>query len=829
MHHSRRLFAPKIMRREHAYSLGSGSISCLDGGSCVGGKRGGPPAPRPDKGTGRKRRTDRHGPFEGQAYDDNAVVNISFSLDGAQIGIDRDGTNGWWISWDSDEVGDGAHTLTVVATDSAGQTTLESISVAINNADLPPHVAVTSPSDGAVVSGTVTITADASDDRAITHVSFAVGGTMIGVDPNATDGWALSWSSSTWANGPHDIAVTATDTAGQTTTANQMVVVDNPPVAANLEPVADVDWTETAIRKVLNVFANGGYAYDAQIAAWAAMGPETAIAEMLTFTPLNAGLSPVQDASAQHGGSLEALQDFWSSSDPDNPARADVLDNYALLDSSSAASVVNLQAVSVQASATRGLNPFLHKVAFYLTNYLMAVSVTKVPLPMVRQYYDDTFKALIQGKGMVDLIAQAAASAAVARQYGHDGSWYRNGVYYGSDDFAREFHQLFFRIQGVTEDTEYHEGTTIENTARMLTGMGIDQVPGAYGSVRQNDWLVGPINFSDHTDISGRILNNSSFHYADCLEILGTPNICGATAEEKIYQLAAIAEYHPESLDNIPVHIVGFFADDNLTDDKIAAIRGSWRADPDQDLLTFLRAYAISTAFHRTDTVKYRSAFARNLLTYNLNTLSNQESFGRHNLPRERMRNQGAFTFLPAHAVFGGQTGEEAAGAAHIFGEAFRANVNDAWFLSQSEEAYTDAGGNAQNWEKNWGAIIPAESGPHFVGEVARWLWERFISDDGKNYDPVIRAQLHAILATNLDFGSVVSRMDPTADPDAAYSSAEILDPYGPLKSIDQALATQTIALRSSDPEARLAANRKVGMAINLITMTPYMFAQEGR
>ena len=117
--------------------------------------------------------------LKAQAYDDNAVVNISFSLDGAQIGIDRDGTNGWWISWDSDEVGDGAHTLTVVATDSAGQTTLESISVAINNADLPPHVAVTSPSDGAVVSGTVTITADASDDRAITHVSFAVGGTMM--------------------------------------------------------------------------------------------------------------------------------------------------------------------------------------------------------------------------------------------------------------------------------------------------------------------------------------------------------------------------------------------------------------------------------------------------------------------------------------------------------------------------------------------------------------------------------------------------------------------------------------------------------------------------
>ena len=54
----------------------------------------------------------------------------------------------------------GAHTLTAVARDAAGHETTTTISVAVLNDTAAPTVAVTSPTDGATVGATVTVTAD---------------------------------------------------------------------------------------------------------------------------------------------------------------------------------------------------------------------------------------------------------------------------------------------------------------------------------------------------------------------------------------------------------------------------------------------------------------------------------------------------------------------------------------------------------------------------------------------------------------------------------------------------------------------------------------------
>jgi serine protease len=48
--------------------------------------------------------------------------------------------------------------------------------------DTPPSVSITNPADGATVSGTVTVTANANDDNGVTQVEFFVGTTSIGVD-----------------------------------------------------------------------------------------------------------------------------------------------------------------------------------------------------------------------------------------------------------------------------------------------------------------------------------------------------------------------------------------------------------------------------------------------------------------------------------------------------------------------------------------------------------------------------------------------------------------------------------------------------------------------
>jgi hypothetical protein len=94
-------------------------------------------------------------------------------------------------------------------------------------ADGPPTVSITSPADGATVSGTVTIVASASDDNGVTQVAFTVDGTPIGTDTNGADGWSMSWDSTQGADGAHVLGARATDTIGQTGSDTNNVTVQN--------------------------------------------------------------------------------------------------------------------------------------------------------------------------------------------------------------------------------------------------------------------------------------------------------------------------------------------------------------------------------------------------------------------------------------------------------------------------------------------------------------------------------------------------------------------------------------------------------------------------
>ncbi|MFO1436412.1 MAG: hypothetical protein U1F34_08755 [Gammaproteobacteria bacterium] len=54
-----------------------------------------------------------------------------------------------------------------------------------------------------------------------------------------------------------------------------------------IDSVSDATWDETAVRKVLQIFAYGGQATDAQITTWANMKPADAIKQMLTLGTTN--------------------------------------------------------------------------------------------------------------------------------------------------------------------------------------------------------------------------------------------------------------------------------------------------------------------------------------------------------------------------------------------------------------------------------------------------------------------------------------------------------------------------------------------------------------
>jgi Bacterial Ig domain len=105
--------------------------------------------------------------------------------------------------------------------------------------DTPPAVTVTAPSEGATVSGIVTVEASASDDVGVTQVAFSVDGSSIGTDTNGVDGWSASWDTRTALDGAHTITATATDTKGQTQKDSNAVSADNtPPLVAVSSPLA---------------------------------------------------------------------------------------------------------------------------------------------------------------------------------------------------------------------------------------------------------------------------------------------------------------------------------------------------------------------------------------------------------------------------------------------------------------------------------------------------------------------------------------------------------------------------------------------------------------
>jgi len=177
---------------------------------------------------------------------DDDVTQVEFFVDGGSIGIDADGSDGWSASWDTTTYSEGSHTVTATATDTASQSASDAVSVTVDNVDDPPTVAITHPTDGSTVSGTVTVAADASDDDAVTQVEFFVDGGSIGVDTDGSDGWSATWDTTAYSAGSHTVAATATDTADQT--ASDAVSVTVQEVGAAMY-VADLDGWAVSLSK----------------------------------------------------------------------------------------------------------------------------------------------------------------------------------------------------------------------------------------------------------------------------------------------------------------------------------------------------------------------------------------------------------------------------------------------------------------------------------------------------------------------------------------------------------------------------------------------------
>ncbi|HEU5153827.1 MAG TPA: sulfatase-like hydrolase/transferase [Gemmatimonadales bacterium] len=104
----------------------------------------------------------------------------------------------------------------------------------------PPQVAITAPAAGAAISGTLTITADATDDGQVADVQFQVDSHNIG-PAVLTPPYELVLDSYTLSNGIHLLTAIARDTAGNSATSAEVSIQVNNPLPQNVVLIVSDD------------------------------------------------------------------------------------------------------------------------------------------------------------------------------------------------------------------------------------------------------------------------------------------------------------------------------------------------------------------------------------------------------------------------------------------------------------------------------------------------------------------------------------------------------------------------------------------------------------
>ncbi|MEO8064437.1 MAG: Ig-like domain-containing protein, partial [Pseudomonadota bacterium] len=167
------------------------------------------------------------------ATDNVGVAGVKFRVDGADVDTE-DLVAPYSLSWNTASATAGSHQITAVARDSAGNSaTSAAVTVTVSNADgIAPVISLTAPAAGATVSGTATVSADATDNIGVVGVQFRLDGVSLGAEDTSAP-YTRSWDSTTAINGTHSLSAIARDAAGNNTmSAAVTVTVSNADVIA---------------------------------------------------------------------------------------------------------------------------------------------------------------------------------------------------------------------------------------------------------------------------------------------------------------------------------------------------------------------------------------------------------------------------------------------------------------------------------------------------------------------------------------------------------------------------------------------------------------------
>ncbi len=169
------------------------------------------------------------------ASDNIGVTKVEFYLDGTLSASDTTAPYEW--SWNTATATNASHSITSKAYDAANNIgTSSAVSVTVNNPvstdTTAPVTSISAPAGGATVSGTILVTATATDNVGVTKVEFYLDGALAASDTTAPYEW--SWNTSTATNASHSITSKAYDAANNIgTSAAVSVTVSNvaPPPA----------------------------------------------------------------------------------------------------------------------------------------------------------------------------------------------------------------------------------------------------------------------------------------------------------------------------------------------------------------------------------------------------------------------------------------------------------------------------------------------------------------------------------------------------------------------------------------------------------------------
>ncbi len=164
----------------------------------------------------------------------------------------------------------GSYAYYVRCLDAAGNPNTDDFAIAFTVATpdtTPPTVSVTSPPEGTTVSGTVSVTADASDNIGVAGVQFLLDGANLGAE-DTTAPYAVIWNTLATANGNHVLTARARDAAGNVTTSAAVnVTVENSATG----PVAAYNFDEGAGTTLTDRSGNGNHG-TLNGPAWSAQG-----------------------------------------------------------------------------------------------------------------------------------------------------------------------------------------------------------------------------------------------------------------------------------------------------------------------------------------------------------------------------------------------------------------------------------------------------------------------------------------------------------------------------------------------------------------------------